>query len=786
MAVATGFKKTNVQKSSSGMRQNQNLFILVFSSIGKPIFSLLVLVLEFISQKKALPKRKTKKVKKVFSFVKLLGYFKVPAFKPNINSLLLPSLAITCLSLFVYYIFFKLPSAHELMTRKIELTTKIYDRNGILLYSIYKDKNRSLITLSSVPDVVKKATLAAEDSEFYSHPGISIKGIMRALWKNWREEKRTGGSTITQQLVKNVFLTSEKTITRKIKEAILAFKVEATYSKDEILEMYLNEVSYGGSAYGISEAARVYFGKRVSELTLSEAALLAGLPQAPSKYSPFGGHSDMVFERQKEVLNLMKENGYITEEEEKSARNQVITFSSKKTPIKAPHFVMYVKEYLEERYGKEAVETGGMEVITTLDYNIQQQTEKIVKNEILTLKNMHVTNGAAVIINPQTGEILSMVGSSDYFDMANGGNFNVATSLRPPGSSIKVVNYIYALENGFTPASIIEDLPITFKSKYTEDYTPKNYDGKYKGNITLRKALAESRNIPAVKVLNSIGVQKMIDQGKKMGITSWEDEKRFGLSLTLGGGETKLVELAGVYAILANGGKKVPVSPILRVTNYKNKILEKNNCSNDEGAKKSILNYEVSAYFGEYIARNCKETQVVDPRVAFIITDILKDNEARSGSFGINSQLVVKGHPEVAVKTGTSNSLRDNLTIGYTKDLLVAVWVGNNDNSPMSRVASGVTGASPIWNKIMTYLLDGNESTQWSIPDGLVNLPICTLTGTLSCGGCSNKMEWFLKENTPKTRCHSETVEKIRKDLTEKGLKTGEIIERSYSTINRE
>lgn len=393
---------------------------------------------------------------------------------------------------------------------------------------------------------------------------------------------------------------------------------------------------------------------------------------------------------------------------------------------------MYVRKELEDKFSKEVVETGGLEVKTTLDYQIQELAEKVVKSEIDKLSSLNVKNGAALVIDPQTGEILAMVGSKDYFDIKNDGNVNVTTSKRQPGSSIKVVNYAYALSHGFTPASILSDTPITYKIKGQPDYTPRNYDGNYRGNLTLRSALAESRNIPAVRVLASYGVNKMIEMGKRMGITTWDDKDRFGLSLTLGGGEVKLIDLARVYATIANYGQRPEIKSIISVKNYEGKTLYQDNCL--------LTNQKES----------CPKEEVLDKRVAFLLTDILKDNQARTPAFGAHSALVINGHPEVAVKTGTSNNLKDNLTVGYTKDYLVAVWVGNNNNTPMSRIASGITGAAPIFNKIMSSLLFEKEVKDWEVPEGIVQLPICPLTGTLACNNCPVKMEWFWKKISPK------------------------------------
>ena len=511
------------------------------------------------------------------------------------------------------------------------------------------------------------ATLATEDAEFYQHAGFSVRGTIRAIFKNFSEGRLQGGSTITQQLVKNA-PSLLKNICQKIRELILSVGVEMNYTKDEILEMYLNEVNYGGNIYGIEEASRHYFDKHVEELTLSEASLLAGLPQSPTRYSPFGNNPELTFSRQREILHLMKVNKFINTETEEKTVSERITFASNRQNIEAPHFVMYVKEKLIDEYGEEVVLKGGLTVKTTLDLNIQKLAEKTAREEIAKLKNLRVGNTGIVVLDPKTGEILAMVGSVNYFDTKNDGNVNVTTRLRQPGSSIKVVNYAEALSGGLTLASVIDDSPISFSVAGQKPYAPKNYDGAYKGKITVRQALAQSRNIPAVKILASYGVGKMIDLGQKMGITTWQDRSRYGLSLTLGGGETKLLDLAQVYSVVANMGIKNKIQDITEIKNYQNKVLYKS--SEILGSKEKIL----------------------DPRIAFLLIDVLKDNLARSPAFGTNSMLVIPNHPEVAVKTGTSNDLKDNLTIGFNKDYLVAVWVGNNDGSSMSRIASGITG----------------------------------------------------------------------------------------------
>lgn len=645
------------------------------------------------------------------------------------------TLTLFILSTLIFWIFLKkdLPPPESLSQRSVDVSTKIYDKNGVLLYSLYKDKNRTLVKLASVPIHVQLATLAAEDAEFYNHPGISFKGIVRATYKFIKEGKLTGGSTITQQLVKNALLSPDKTITRKAREVLISLAVEQKYTKDEILEMYLNEVNYGGVAYGIEEAARLYFNKSVSELTLPEAALLAGLPKSPSLLSPFEVNSQ-AFDRQKQILSSMKGAGFISESQYLRAISEEVHVGMNRTAINAPHFVMYIRDTLIKMYGEESIYRSGLKVYTTLDLGVQEYAQNVVSDEVSKLSKLNVTNGAVLVINPKTGEILAMVGSEDYFDEEHDGNVNVTMRPRQPGSSIKVVNYAYALGHGMTPSTMIEDAPAVFQVEGQPPYIPKNYDGKFRGRLTLRSALAESRNIPAVKVLSQMGVNNMIDMGRKMGITSWQNPSQYGLSLTLGGGELTLFELATVYATLANYGARPELFGIQKVTDINEKIL-----------------YEHSSV----------SEPAVDSRIAFILTDILRDNAARSPAFGSHSALVIPEHREIAVKTGTSNDLRDNLTVGYNQNYLVAVWVGNNDNSEMSRIASGVTGASPIWNKIMTNLVADSSNHPWEVPEGLIQKKVC------------GRDEWFLAENQPILNCTKEPDGKKETPTPQKVEKRG-------------
>lgn len=681
------------------MARRTGAFPKLLETIGKPFYWLIFGVVFLILQKKAV------------AFAVLL-------------------LLLLAIGYLLFVFFSGLPKPNQLVSREQIVSTKIYDRNGQLLYKIYRNQNRTLLELKEIPLSLIQATIAVEDAEFYSHHGFSPRGIFRAIIRNLRGGKLYGGSTITQQLVKNALLNPQRTWSRKIKEIILALMVEAKFSKDQILQMYLNEVGYGGAAYGIEEAAQLYFGKSARQLNLAESALLAGLPASPTTYSPFGGSPEKTKERQKLVLHRLTQEGFITEQESQKASEEELHFIPQRIDISAPHFVMYVKELLVRKYGERMVEDGGLEVKTSLDLKIQEQTQKIVSEEIEKLKNLRIGNGAALVTTPKTGEILAMVGSHNYFDLEYDGNVNVTIRPRQPGSAIKPVNYSVALENGFTLATIIPDTPITYQVAGQPPYSPKNYDGKFHGNVPLRIALASSYNVPAVKVLSALGVERMVKRGQAMGITTWEELSRFGLSLTLGGGEVKMTDLTVVYGTLANLGNRIDLNPILEVKNYKGKILE------------------------SYPSSAVRQTAVISPSVAYLLTNILADNSARTPAFGPHSWLNIVGHSRVAVKTGTTQNLRDNWTIGYTPDFVVAVWVGNNDNRPMSYVASGVTGASPIWNKIMSYLLKNLPDREFPRPEDLKEVQICSSTGTLPCNGCPViRNELFLPGTEPKTHC---------------------------------
>lgn len=650
---------------------------------------------------------------------------------------------------FYYYVLRDLPSPERLTSDPLPQTTKILDRNGTLLYKIYGRQNRTWITLDEIPQSVIDATLSIEDRNFYNHSGFSFTGIARAAIAQARGESLQGGSTLTQQLIKNTLLTPERTWSRKIKEFILAIETEKRYSKDQILEMYLNVVGYGGQAYGIEAAAEQYFGIPAKDLTLSQAAMLAGLTASPTTYSPLGAHPEMAEVRRLAVLGRMFEDKKVTLEELETAQSDKPVIAAQTTFIKAPHFVMWVRELLAQKYGEDVVASGGLTVITSLDLPTEEMVEIEIIKQLALLQYQNVGNGAAIVVKTETGEVLAMAGSKNYFDTKNDGNVNVALALRQPGSSIKVVTYAAALEDGYKPSTVIGDSPISYPAVGGPTYTPVNYDGKFHGPVTLRTALACSYNIPAVKTLATLGIPKVVTEGINLGLSSWQkvlasEPGRFGLSLTLGGVEVKMTEMMEVYATIGHSGQKVTLNPILTVTDSRGDLLEDN--------RKSVAG-----------------TQIIKPATSFMLSKILSDNTARTPAFGPNSVLNIPGY-EVAVKTGTTNDLRDNWTFGYTPTYTVGTWVGNNDNSRMSAVASGITGASPIWSNVMKNILDKNPKESFITPSDMVAVKVCGLTGTLECNACPGELTYFAKGTEPTTSCNDAVINKIREDQKKKSV----------------
>ena len=588
----------------------------------------------------------------------------------------------------------KIPDAGSLNDLKVAQSTKIYDRTGkIILWDIHSDVQRTVVPLADISRHIKNATIAIEDSSFYQHNGLDFSGIFRATLVNLKSGKLSqGGSTISQQLVKNTLLTTDKTFARKIKEIILTLKIEKKLSKDKILELYLNAVPYGGSNYGVESASRNFFGKNASDISLAEAAYLASLTKAPTYYSPYGNHQEELAKRKDLVLSKMAGLGFIAPEEAESAQKEKVIFLNKgQNSVKAPHFSVYIRSYLEEKYGKDVVEQGGLKVVTTINYPLQEKAEQIAAKYAKENKEkFNASNNSIVAIDPKTGQILVMVGSKDYFNQADQGNFNVALAHRQPGSAIKPFVYATAFKKGYSPNTIVFDVQTEFNpsclDKYAtstlsssssadeaECYMPENYDHNYRGPVTLRDALAQSLNVPSVKTLYLAGIRDSLGLMKDMGIDSLTDPDRYGLTLVLGGGEVSLLEMTGAYAVFANNGVRNPPIGILKVEDKSGNVLE------------------------EY---RDESKQVLDKNIALLISDVLSDNKARTPAFGAGSPLYFPGRP-VAAKTGTTNDYKDAWVLGYAPGIAVGAWFGNNDNTPMEKMVAGFIVA-PMWNEFLT------------------------------------------------------------------------------------
>ena len=633
--------------------------------------------------------------------------------------------------LFIYYSY-SLPNPNKLLSRQVPESTKILARDGTLLYEVHGEVNRTLVNLDQIPKDLQNATVSIEDKDFYKHGGISVTGLIRSVIVDVLSgEKKQGGSTITQQFVKNAVLTREKAFSRKLKEIILSIEIEAKFSKEDILKLYLNEIPYGRNAYGVEAASKAYFGKSAKDLTLAESAYLAALPQAPTYYNPYGPNREALDNRKNIVLGTMKEQGYITEDQYNEAKDVKVEFNKIRTSILAPHFVFYVQDYLAETYGEKTLQEGGLRVYTTLDTKLQTIAESAVKDElgrIGTKYNAH--NAALIAIDPKTGQILAMVGGKDYFADSEPagcvagstctfeGNVNVATAQRQPGSSFKPFVYVTAFkkEHGFAPASMLMDVVTNFG-----DYTPHNFNGNQYGPVSMRQALAGSLNIPAVKTLALVGVEDAVQTARDLGITS--PLKDCGLSLVLGGCEVKLIDHTAAYSVLANGGKRNEKTPILKIEAADGEILEE---------------------FKQ------DENQVIDPQAVYQLTSIMTDNAARSYIFGGSSPLILPGRL-VAAKTGTTNNFKDGWTMGFTPSLAAGVWTGNNNGNPLK--ADAVQIAGPIWNKFMREALKDTPAEEFKVPPGIQRVEIDTLSGKLPTNLSGPfKTEVFADYNVPTKR----------------------------------
>jgi 1A family penicillin-binding protein len=681
-------------------------------------------------------------------------------------------LCLGSLALFEYYSIARtLPSVSDLRNRASQFeTTRILDRKGDLLYEILDPTagRRTYVPLAKISPVVVAATIATEDKDFYSHPGFDLFAIMRALWQNYLTGGQAGGaSTITQQLARALLLTpeerSQRTYTRKAREIILAAEITRRYSKDEILELYLNEIYYGNLAYGIEAASETYFGKTADQLTLGEASFLAGLPQSPSVYDIYT-NPDVTLLRQQQVLVLMFELSSqqncirVSNSPEpvcvdavaaSNAANEMKTYTFHAPDINTryPHWVNYVRSLLEAQYDAQTIYRSGFTIYTTLDPAMQDQAQQLVTDQIAALADKNAHNGALVAIQPSTGEILAMVGSPDFNNEAISGQVNMAvSSTRQPGSSIKPVNYVAAFEKGWTPATLIWDVPSEFPpsgdpNDPREPYRPVNYDGKSHGPVTVRVALSNSFNVPAVKTLNFVGIYGpggMVEMAKRLGITSFTRDD-YGLSLTLGGGDVSLLELTGAYSVFANGGQRVPPVAILRITDFAGNII-----------------YEYQPKPGE---------QVIRPEHAYLMSSILSDNESRSWMFGRNSLLNLPF--PVAAKTGTTNDFRDNWTLGYTPDLVTGVWVGNADYTPMVNT-TGLTGAAPIWSQFMQFAvpyITGGNPTGFVRPPGIMERTICALSGTEPSDRCTQQMTEVFAADQPPLPASQDMIRRAQIDV---------------------
>lgn len=610
-------------------------------------------------------------------------------------------------------------------------TTAFYDRHGILLYEALDplQGKASFVPLKDLPAHLLRATVATEDASFYSNPGVDPGAILRAALQNWRGEGIvSGGSTLTQQLARNLWMSpeerAEQTLGRKLREAALSLRLATRLSKEEILELYLNSVPYGHQAIGVEAAARVYFGKGARDLDLAESALLAGLPQAPSAYDPL---TDLAAAkaRQQVVLSLMVRQGYVGEVEAEVAAAEPLRLSPAAFPVRAPHFVAQVRELLADQLGLDPAKAGALRVHTTLDLGLQEIAEATVRRHVALLADKNVTNGALVALDPASGQILALVGSVDYFDSTIDGQVNVALAPRQPGSSLKSLLYAAALGSGTTAATILYDVPTSFLTADGKSYAPENYDRVWHGPVSVREALANSFNLPAVAVIQRLGVGAFLDVATRAGLSTLSSKGSGDLSLALGSGEVRLLDLVSAYSALAAGGTGREPVAILRVEDTQGRIL--------------------------WQAEAGRPRQVVSPQVAYLITSILSDNQARSISFGPASPL--KLSRPAAAKTGTTTDWRDNWTVGYTPDLVAGVWVGNADNSAM-RGVSGISGAAPIWHDFMEEALKGRPSVGFPEPPGLVRREVCPESGELPSPWCPNRrVELFLEGTVPTATC---------------------------------
>ena len=644
---------------------------------------------------------------------------------------------IVFLSAFAYFAP-QIPDPQSIITRRINEATKIFDREGrTALFSVHGEEKRTIVQFEEISEHMKKAVIAAEDDNFYNHRGLDIKGVIRAIFINLKERAFSqGGSTITQQLVKNSLLGREKTFSRKFKEVILSLQIEQKFEKDQILWMYLNQVSFGSNIFGVEEAGYGYFGKSARELTLNESVILASMLKAPSYYSPYGSHKDELIERKNTLLEKMFKSGLISREDMTSAKNEEMKLASPASGgFLAPHFVMMVKEYLVEKYGEDLIQNGGLRVYTTLNWELQQKAEEIIdkyadRNEKLFKDG----NAALVALDPKNGEILALVGSRDYFNIEKEGNFNVITAFRQPGSAFKPIVYSVALDKGLTDKTILFDVKTEFnpycppegnqeKDQYgLECYHPQNSDEKFRGTVTLRQGLGSSLNIPSVKVLYLSGIKDSIKRAEDLGIKFLGDTEDFGLSLVLGGGDVRPLDLTSAYGVFANDGVYNQPSFIIRVEDPSGNILEE---SNPEPQRK------------------------ISEQTARMMNDMLSDNSARALLFGLNSPLYIPGR-SIAAKTGTTQKFRDAWTIGYSPSLVVGVWVGNNDNAEMTREGGGVSAGGPIWKEFLTEALKESPPEEFQKPEPVFVDKIMLNGNYIDSNSETHSILYYIDKNDPR------------------------------------
>ncbi len=655
--------------------------------------------------------------------------------------------------LFAYYSR-GLPKPGEVV-RRDGFSTRIFDRNGVLLYDLFDDERSVPIKIDQVPKYLLDATVATEDKEFYNHQGFDWLTIFRIPYNLvFRQGRVVGGSTLTQQLVKNALLTNERSLPRKFKEFVLSLQIERTFTKEQILEMYLNETPYGGNGRGVGIASEMYYNKPVGQLSLAEAIVLAGLPQRPTAYSPFGGRTDetgmpLWKMRALGVARRMQEDGYITQEQydQVLVDFETMNFERGAVDIKAPHFVFYIRDLLEQQFGTEVAQSG-YSVTTTLDWELQQEIETIVREELDKVTDLKISNGAVLIMDPNTGEILAMVGSKDYNNKEIGGEYNVVVDgLRQPGSSIKPLTYLNLLRRGYTPASMLADVPTTFRTSESDKaYEPRNYDGAFRGPVSVRNSLGSSLNIPAVKALAIVGVEDFLMSANEMGLETLapteENLRRFGLAVTLGGAEVHMIDLVSAYGSFGNGGTKVESNGLLNVK---------------DSSGRTVYEYHQT-----------KGQRIMEEGEAFLINHILSDNNARALAFGTNSLLNLG--PGVAVKTGTTNDQRDNWAIGWTKTAIVGAWVGNNDNSQMASVTSGVSGATPIWRRAIQAVLKRQnvQPAAWDVPGDVEQVTVDSISGYPATEGLPSRTDYVLKGTLPAPPDPIHTKIKVCKDEHDK------------------